>query len=251
MSIVFLDAMNEVLKRVGVIQGDIDELATSTVTSTATGLTATDAFTRSGIQQHVDLVAQLWQEVTDEAYGSGMLYSEVATATLTLVSTAETATTREYSLPSDFERMAGNTAEDRVLRGVTNGLLLYEYPGGFGRMLVDQTIATDWIGDPTAYALSPVNDTIRLDRCLPTSLNGEVYNFLYEKRITLSATPATSTMPYTDTVTKALVPVVAEDFQRWRKNLVDPLARRRSIARALAFMTRTQTRARYGVRRGW
>ena len=251
MPLVFLDVMNNALKRVGVIQGDTDALVTSTITSTATGLVATDAFTRSGIQQHIDLARQIWQEVTTEAYGSGMLYSEVATATLTLVSTAETATTREYTMPSDFERMAGDTHEQRVLRGPTNGLLLYEYAGGFAGMLADQPIATDWIGDPTAYALSPVNNTLRLDRCLPTSLNGETYNFLYEKRVALTATMATGALPFSDTVAEALVPVVAEDFQRWRKDMVDPLARRRSLARALAFLTRTQTRARYGVRRGW
>ena len=60
MAITFLAAINASLKRVRVIQGDAGELATSTVTSTATGLTATGAFVDSGRQVQIDLMIMMW-----------------------------------------------------------------------------------------------------------------------------------------------------------------------------------------------
>ena len=60
-----MQAINATLKRTRVIQGDAGELATSTVTSTATGLVATGAFTDSGRQVQIDLAIQLWQEAFD------------------------------------------------------------------------------------------------------------------------------------------------------------------------------------------
>ncbi len=50
MATTFLAFANDVLRRVRVIQGDAGNLVTSTVTSTATGLTATSAFTDSSRQ---------------------------------------------------------------------------------------------------------------------------------------------------------------------------------------------------------
>lgn len=248
MPIVFLDAVNETLKRAGIIQGDTQKLATSTVSSTATGLIATDAFTQSGIQQHIDLTIQLWNEVMHEAYSMGLFANEAASATLTWVSTSLTATTRIYAVPTDFERFAGADYHDRAIRGATTGLVLLEYPGGYARMRANQPIATDYIGDPSYWAINPVDGSLYLDRCLPTDLHGETYNFIYEKRLELTSTMATASMAFTDTAINALMPVVAEDFQRWRKDLFDLDARRKSLARAIGFLGRTQTRKRWGIR---
>ena len=245
MAIVFLQAVNATLKRVRVIQGDAGELATSTVTTTATGAVATDAFTDSGRQTQIDLVIQVWQEAMHELYSLALLPDEAATATMTLVDGQ-----REYSMESDFERFAGESREERVFRGATTNLILTEYPGGYARMLRDQPNATDFVGDPNHYAISPVDGTkVRLDREPTSDQDGDVYHVLYEKRLSLTATMATETLPFSDTVADALVPVVAEGWTRIMKKEFDSGLFRTSIARAAQTVTRTQPRVRYGTRR--
>lgn len=244
MAITFLQAVNATLKRVGEIAGDSDDLATSTVTSTATGLVATDAFTDSRRQHKIDLVIQLWNEATHEVYSMGLHAREAASATMTLV-----AAQREYDLPDDFERMAGDTYETRAIRGATTGLILREYSGGYAKMLVDQPTATDYTGDPCYWALSPALSKIRLDREPTSAQAGHTYNFLYEKRLSLSSTMATSALPYSDTVADCLVPVVSESYNRLQKKEYDDGFLQNALTRSLRFLTQSQPKDRYGKRR--
>lgn len=246
MPIVFLDAVNETLKRVRVIQGDAGELATSTVTSTATGAVATDAFTDSGRQTQIDLAIQLWQEATHEVYRLGMFASGIASATVVLSDSV-----REYAMPGDFERFAGRDDDSKVLRGVTNGLVLRQYRGGYARMLADQPVASDYRGQPHAWARSPVTGNLRFDREPTSDEAGETYNFLYEKRLTLTSTMATESLPYSDTVAAALVPVVAEGWNRIMAKEFDSALFQVSLARALDFVSADQPRLRYGKRRNF
>ena len=245
MAITFLQAVNATLKRVGEIAGDAEALATSTVTSTATGLTATDAFTNSRIQRKIDITIQVWNEVMHELYGMGLYAQEAATATLTLV-----AAQREYDLPSDFERFAGVDESHRVLRGATNGLILREYDGGYAGMLADQPFATQYTGSPGAYAISPAASKIRLDAEPTSDEAGETYNYLYEKRVALTSTMATSTLPFSDTVADSALPVVAETYERIMKKDFDAEIMKRSLNRALEFIRQNQRRDRWGTRRG-
>ena len=246
MAIVFLQFVNSVLRRTRVIQGDAGELATSTVTSTATGLVATDAFTDSGRQTQIDLAIQVSQEAMHHLYSFGLMGNEAASATLTLADG-----TREYSMPSDFERFAGESREVRVFRGATTNLILTEYPGGYSQMLVDQPNATDYAGDPNHWAISPVDSTkVRIDREPTSDQDGDVYNALYEKRLALTSTMATETLPFSDTVADALVPVVAEGWNRIHKKEFDAGLFRSSVILAVETVTRNQSRIRYGLRRG-
>ena len=207
---------------------------------------ATEAFVDSGRQTQIDLSIQVWQEAMHELFSLGLLPNEAATATISLVTN-----TREYSMPSDFERIAGESREERVFRGATTLLILTEYPGGYARMLRDQPNATDYTGDPQHWAISPVDGTkIRIDREPTADQNGDVYNILYEKRMSLTATMATETLPFSDTVADALVPVVAEGWNRVMKKEFDSGLFRTSIARAAKTVTRNQPRVRYGFRRG-
>lgn len=244
MAIVFLQAVNAVLKRVGEIAGDSQELATSTVTSTATGLVATDAFTDSRRQHKIDIVIQLWNEAGHEVFRLGAFAQECASATLTLIDGQ-----REYDLPSDFERMAGYTYGQRVMRGATNGVLLFEYPGhpgGYQQMLADQPTASDYQGDPSFWAISPVQSKIRLS-AVPTSAQaGHTYNFMYHKRVSLTSTMATSTLPFSDSVADALVPVVVEGYNRVMKKEFDAVFFENAINRAVEFLTANERRSRYG-----
>lgn len=242
--ITFLQAVNASLRRVRAIQGDAGELATSTVTSTATGLVATDAFTDSGRQSQIDIMLQLWQEAEHTVYELGIFASGMASATIALASDV-----RSYSLPSDFERMAGETSDERVWRGATNSLIVKEYTGGYARLLADRPVATDYIGDPQHWALDPVSGNMTFDTFANDGNAGNVYNALYHKRLFLTSTMATETFPFSDTVVDALVPVVAEGWQRVFKKEFDSGLFRSSMTRAIKTTTRTTNRSRYGPRR--
>lgn len=238
MAIVFLQAVNATLKRTRTIQGDAGELATSTVTSTATGLIATGAFTDSGRQVQIDLAIQLWQEAEHLLYAHGLFPNEAATATISLATDG----TREYSMPSDFERFPDDNG---VFRAVTAGLIITEYPGGYSQMLRDQVTASDYTGDPNHFAVSPVDGSIRFDRGFGRALT---LNALYEKRLTLTSTMATETLPFPDTVADALVPVVAEAHNRIMKKEFDSAQFEGSLVRAVMGVRRTGRKSRYGIR---
>lgn len=244
----FLDAVNASMKRCRFVQGDAGNLVTSTVTSTATGLVATEAFTDSSRQSEIDITLQVWNEAFHEIYGMGMLAPECGTATFALV-----AAQREYTFPTDFQRIAGESYETRALRGATRQWVIKEYPGGYGKMLVDQAgLASQWQGEPQYFAFSPVSiDTIRFDREPTTNEAGWTYNSLYEKRILRSSTMATEAMPFNDTVTDSLVPVVAEWVMRVFKKDFDAAQFRGSLARALEYLTQNQPRKNYGPSTGW
>jgi hypothetical protein len=242
MALLFLDVINASLKRVRVVQGDAGELATSTVTSTATGLVATGAFTDSGRQTQIDLMIQVWQEAIHELYSLDILPKNTKDGTITLV-----AQQRNYDFPTDFERMAGKL---QVLRGATTNLILTEYPGGYEQILADQPNATDFTGDPNSWVINPITKQLYLDREPTSQQAGHTYNFLYEKRIGYSSTMATELMPFSDTVADALVPVAAEGWNRIYKKEFDSTLFRNSVARAAKTVTNKQARIRYGVRRG-
>ena len=241
MSVIYLDFINDVLRRVGEIAGDAEALATSTVTSTATGLTATEAFTNSRIQHKIDVALSLTNEVFDQLLAMGMYAKSAATATVILVSGQ-----REYDLPTDFERMMGMEERFRVLRGATNGMILPEYPGGYAAMLAEQTYATQYTGQPLSWALSPADDKIRLD-AEPTSAEaGYTYNYLYEKSVSLTSTMATEVLPVKDKVARALVPVVSEAYQRWFKKELDADFFEEALNRALGYASRKPPKDSWG-----
>lgn len=241
MAIVFLDAMNETLTRVGALQGDAGLLTTSTVTSTATGAVEIEAFEKSSIQRQIDVGVQLWREGIHELYSNGLFAKEAASATFTFASD-----TREYVLPDDFEQIAG----DGYIRGATTGIVLTPYPGGYDKMLADQARASDWVGDPMHFAFSPATDSIRFDRTFATKQAGNTYHMLYEKTINFTSTMATSELPFSDTVAYDMVPVVAEWMKRWFKQEFDSQSFRASLARSVKVASKEQPKRRYGRRPG-
>lgn len=245
MAITLLQFANAVLKRVGEIAGDSEELATSTVTSTATGLVATEAFTDSRRQHKIDVVLQITNEAIQEVFQQGSFGREMATATLVLSDG-----TREYDLPDDFERMGGANRTARVMRGATTSLLIREYPGGYEQMLADQPVASDYRGDPAFWAISPTQSKIRVDATPTADQDGRTYNFMYHKRIDLSSTMATVALPFSNSVADALVPVVSESYQRVFKKEFDAGFFVSAINRSLLFLSQNERRERYGIRRG-
>lgn len=243
MAIVYFEAVNDSMKRVGLIAGDVKAIGTSS------GATASEIFqANSEIQHGVDMMVQMWQEATNEVFSLALVPTLVATATIDLVTSQ-----REYALPSDFERVAGVDANEQVVRAATSVRVIPEYPGGYLQMLADQPMATQWTGEPGYYAISPSNAAttmIRFDTDPTSSENGWYYYLPYERTISLTVTQATQTMPYSDTVTRALVPVVSEMFERHRKKEFDASVFRASLVRALTMANTHPPTRRYGVRRG-
>ena len=242
MAILFLDAVNDTLARVGVVKGDAGALVTTT------GATASEIFqSRSDIQHSVDLVLQMWREAAQELYSMNLAPTLLATKTIPLEEGV-----REYTLPDRFERIAGNTAAERVLRGVTTGVVYGEYPGGYLKMLADQPRATDFTGDPGRWAINPGNAAttlIRFEFEATAENAGDIYHIAFERRIDLTVTMATETMPFSDTVSFALVPVVAEFYERTKKNEFDAAIFRSSLARAARMGRRNQPGETWGKRR--
>jgi hypothetical protein len=243
MAIIYFEAVNETMKRVGLIAGDVGELGTSS------GATASEIFQADSEKQHgVDMMIQMWQEATNEVFSLALVPKLVATATIDLAST-----TREYALPSDFERVAGIDANEQVMRSATSVRILPEYPGGYLQLLADQPNATDYTGEPLHYAISPSNAAttmLRVDREPTSNEDGWYYYLPYERTINLTVTQATEAMPYSDTVTRSLIPVVSEIFERHRKKEFDANVFRSSLVRALAMSNTKPPTRRYGQRRG-
>lgn len=236
----FLDAVNKTLKRVGVIQGDTGAL--------------TD-FTEAAHQTDIDVAMDVWNELIHELYSRGLFKGEIAQGTITLLTSTTTATTagqgpgvREYSLATDFERMAGTSRETRVLSNAAKGLQMGEYPGGYERMIADQTTASDYAGQSNRFAISPITGNIRIEADPQSGQSSDAYTYLYDKRLFMSATG--DTFPFSDTVVDSLNPAAAQLWKRDRKKEFDAELFNKGFNRAMAYLTQTQPRNRYAPRRG-
>ncbi len=241
MAKVFLTAINDTLKRIGSIQGDAGELVTGTGTD--------DEFTDSARQREIDVAIQLWNETTHTLYDLELFAAEASTATITLADG-----TREYDLPTDFLRFAGNEPRERAFRA-TDGRTITEYKGGYARMLVDQVLATDFTGQPNRYAINPTKvltatrgGTIRFDAEPTSDEDGDTLNALYDRFIEFTSTMATETFPFNDAVVTALVPVVAQYHSRDFKKDFDEGIFRSNIVRAVSYLSQKQKMRRHGRR---
>lgn len=115
-------------------------------------------------------------------------------------------------------------------------------------MFADQPDPSDWTGRPVHWTINTSNGQFRVDRTPTSSENGDVYSFLYDKRITIDE--ITDTFPFSDTAFDAIVPVAAElwSVDQHRDSRRSVYAGR-SFIRALKLIKQTKERSHYGVRR--
>jgi len=242
MPITFVEAVDKTLKRVGVLQTATTNLAQGTGT-------ASELFVQSQNQHSIDLVTDLWEDAIQTVYSMALAPTVVATATITLV-----ANQREYALPEDFERVAGLSYEERVLRAATKLWVAFEYPGGYLKMLADQGVASDWSGAPLGWAINPASTAtaiqIRLDRDPDDGVASDTYNIAYEQTMEMTTTMATSLMPFSDTVTNALVGVVSESYESIKKKEFNRTLFEEHLSRALKMVRPVSMNRRWGTRRG-
>jgi len=207
-----LDGVNEVLKRVKIIRGD-------------TGLLTT--LTDATIQTHIDLTVQLWNESLDDLYRDTVKPKELAENTITLV-TGD----RDYVLQTDLVELHFPLLDE------TLGNYIYEWRGGYLNLVSIQNIPSQWEGTPYYGVIRPTDGELYLDRIPDAEVNGRVYKYRYDKDLVLSL--AADTMPFTDTVFRAMVPVVGQLFEKARKRTFDSGEFNSSLGRAAALLSTTE-----------
>lgn len=219
MSKTLLQGVNEVLNRVGV--------------TTQTGGIA--SFNVPSKQVYIDLAIQVWNETVDQVCDMmGLAHpGEPGSYSVTLV-----AGQREYDLPSDLVQIRWPLIDQ------TNGNYIDEYPGGYPQMRIDQQLPDDWTGLPYAAAINPVTSKLRLERA-PTSTEGDgaVYDMFYDKDLAMTETD--DTFPFSDATFRALIPVVAEGWDRRKRNDFDPVDYGKNLARALNFANKVNRRSHW------
>jgi len=199
-----LNAVNEVLKRVDVID-------------TAGELTT---LTDSPRQLHIDKAVQAIGEGVDQLYSiageprpNGM-----GEDTITLVTS-----TTAYALAADLVTLMF------PFRDETNGQYIFEYPGGYFQMETDLAITT-YTGLPYLAAIRPTDGKLVIEASPAAADNGKVYQYNYRKDLTLDE--AADTVPFSDEVFRAMVPVWAEIWRRLSRRDVDTEMMDLSFARA-------------------
>jgi hypothetical protein len=102
------------------------------------------------------------------------------------------------------------------LHDETEGRYINKYPGGWEELRNVLVQPENYTGQPTSGAISPIDGTIYLDNLPTASEAGDIYRFTYWKDLTLKY--ATDTFPFSDTVYRALVPVVTEIWKYYQHN---------------------------------
>lgn len=201
-----LEGVNDVLKRVRIIRGQVGELST---------------LTDSGRQGWIDLATQAWNESVEQLYETAEvpLPSELGEATITLA-TGD----RDYALASGLNVLRFPLLDE------TNGQVIREYPGGYITLVNEQIFPASYTGLPYFGAIRPTDGELYLDRIPTADENGNVYKYRYDKDVSLAL--AADTFPFSDAVYRAMVPVVAEVWKREERKEFDDDMYRQNMGRA-------------------
>lgn len=218
MSKTLLDGINDLLDRVGILD--------------ANGALA--SLTNQGKQLYIDLGIQIWNETVDQVCNlMGEAHpGETGSSSITLLTD-----TREYDLPSDLIQIRWPLIDQ------TNGHYIWEYPGGYEQMRIDQQIPDDWDGLPYGGVINPTTGKLRMDRAPTSAENALVYNMLYDKDLVMDA--AADVFPFSDATYRGVLPVVAEGWERRKRNDFDDTEYRRQLSRALAMANKVNRRTHW------
>lgn len=217
-----LDAVNETLIRLQLIDSE----------------NALTTLTRSARQNDIDVIVQVWNELTDQLYSrTGVPKPNIMSeASITLVTDD-----RDYALDSELVRLFF------PLHDKTNGNYITEYPGGYLKMQEDQPQPANFTGLPVAGAIRPDDGELYLDRLPTSNENGRSYTYRFEKDGEL--TEAGDTFPFTNKVFRAMVPAAAQLWRLERKGEFRNGVFRASMGRAARLLSRTPPSQSWGRRR--
>lgn len=213
-----LNAVNEILTRVGLVGGDAGLLTT-----------LTDSARQVAINQAIQVV----NEGTDELYSTSeiSLPNKQAESSIVLVTG-----TRAYSLAAGLVRLRFPLIDK------TNTQLIEEYPGGYNAMLLGD-MEQDDTGLPHFGAIRPTDGYLHLDRAPSSDEHGRTYTYQYDKDTVMAA--AADTVPFKDEVFRAMVPAWVQLWKREARNEFDGELYRQAVGRASRDLTQKQPRKDY------
>ena len=214
-----LNGVNEVLKKVDILEGD-------------TGLLT--SLTDSARQVFIDSAVQALNEVVDELYSisSKPKPQQLAENTITLV-TAD----QDYALQSDLVTLL---TEFGLVDSTNNHVIYIDDDEDAYRQLILGDLDQDDTGLPSVAAIRPTDSQLWMDRA-PTSVeNGRIYKYRYNKELELVL--AADTFPFGNAVFRAVVPAAAEIWQRLRHKEFDDAMFAASMGRAARLITQVPVR---------
>lgn len=216
-----LNAVNEILKRVGQVSGDSGELTSLTVPAR---------------QTDVDIAVQVINEGIDELYSATGNPAALTQAENTITLATDD---RSYALETDLVQLRFPLIDK------TNAQYMWEHPGGYNGILTFDPEQDD-DGQSFFAAISPVNGELYLDRIPTASENGNIYTYQYDKDTSLSL--QTDEVPFNNSIFRAMVPAWVQLWKRERNNEFDGDLFESSIGRASRFLSQTQPRDNYNPR---
>lgn len=216
-----LNCVNEVLKRTSIIAGDAGLLTT---------------LTDSARQVPIDQTIQVINEGIDELYSVSEVSLPNGQAESAIVLTTGD---RSYALAAGVVQLRWPMIDK------TNNQTLVEYPGGYNAMLLADT-AQDDTGLPHYAAISPVTGSIFLDRAPTSNENGRIYTYQYDKDTELDS--AADTVPFSNAVFRAMVPVWVQLLKREMRGEFDQALYSVNLGRASRLLTQKQMRSSYSPR---
>lgn len=208
-----LQGVNEVLKKIGVIDSDL-----STLTS-------------GGKQISINRTIQAWNEAIEQLYSVARMSmpNEQAEDTITLANG-----TRAYALASDLVQLYYPLLDE------TNGQYLEEYQPGYFDLVSRQPIPANETGLPIFACIRPTDGYLFIDKDPTTDYAGRIYKYRYDKDISLSI--LTDTFPFSDTVFRAMVPVVSELVRLYNQDKYAGELSSINYGRAAKLLTQKQER---------
>jgi len=195
--------------------------------------------TNSGKQTFIDNAVASWNEAVDQIYSKSniMRPNQAEEDKITLV-----ADKRVYSLPSDLVQLRWPLQEE------IQGRFIIEYPGGYEELRNILVQPANYTGQPTSGAISPIDGDLYIDMIPTSSEAGDIYKFFYWKDTNLSR--ASDVFPFSDTVYRALVPVVTQLFKYNQNNITSSDVRKLNYGRAVRALKKQQEDTAYIKRQG-
>ena len=218
-----LQITNSVLRKVGFITSEQGELTSLVDSARQVEIDIIKANTNTAIEELYSLAKKPYPQ-------------ELAETTITLVTDQ-----REYTLPSDLNEIRYPVVFEEDQHQV------WEYPGGFEQMRIDQPDPSNYTGRPVYAVISPQNDKLRFDYIPTSEENGDGYKLIYDKDVSLDV--AADEVPFNDTVSRFMVEVIAQDWRRDKRRNVDEAKREKNLAMAARYLNRKQPLETWGVRR--
>ncbi len=158
----------------------------------------------SGKRVFIDNAVASWNEGIDQIYSLNKMMRPQQACEDSIVLAQDV---RDYCLADDLVQVRW-PFHDR-----TNGRYIRKYPGGYEELRNVQVQPDNYTGQPTSGAISPIDNSLYIDRVPGASEVGDTYHYFYWKEGGLEK--ATDIMPFGDTTYRAMVPLVAE---LWRYN---------------------------------